>query len=422
MEKLPANVPLFRREVVEFKNDNVFGGVLIRQPRELGWLLAVCVAFIAALLILVFFVDFTQRSRVAGWLQTFPGPAKVAAPRAGVVGRVHVQDGQRVEAGQVLVTLVTGRDLPGGGSVEGAVVERMREVGRDLSGRMDSRKALLQHEDASLRAELRSLEADAAATAELRQLAQERLAVAEAELARMRQLAEQGLVAKSAVGAALETALRTKQEAKQVEQRLAEQRRTLAKSRAALASLKLQSSIELSEMSSQLSTVEQNIINTAGEGHVTIVAAVAGRVTAVTATVGDSVAAGQPLLAVTPTDAKLQAHLLVPTKAAAFLKDGAVIRLQYDAFPYQKFGQYDAVVTAISGTVIAPEDQHGVVRSREAVFSVVADLQQVDVSAYGKSYELRPGLTLTAELSGDRQTMFQKIVEPLYTATVGDRL
>ena len=64
-----------------------------------------------------------------------------------------------------------------------------------------------------------------------------------------------------------------------------------------------------------------------------------GFITSIVGHAGQPVAANAPLLTIVPAS-DLRAELLAPSSAVGFIAPGERVLLRYDAFPYQKFGQY----------------------------------------------------------------------------------
>jgi membrane fusion protein len=63
-----------------------------------------------------------------------------------------------------------------------------------------------------------------------------------------------------------------------------------------------------------------------------------GRVTALQVRTGETADPGRPLLNISPPGAELVAELYLPSRAIAFIAPRQEVKIQYDAFPYQKFG------------------------------------------------------------------------------------
>src|SRR5208337_278256 len=130
-----------------------------------------------------------------------------------------------------------------------------------------------------------------------------------------------------------------------------------------------------------------------------VVAAMGGKIAALPFTTGQAVTAGATLAIMTPIDGKLEAELLAPSRAIGFIKEGQEVRLQLQAFPYQRFGTLAGTVKSVSGTVLGPADVSiPGLQVHEPVFRVRVSLTSEEIVAYGQHHSLQPGMLLTAEV------------------------
>ena len=120
----------------------------------------------------------------------------------------------------------------------------------------------------------------------------------------------------------------------------------------------------------------------------------------------------------TPVEGKLEAELLAPSRAIGFIRPGQEVRLQLQAFPYQRFGTLKGKVKSVSGTVIGPSDVSiPGLAFHEPVFRVRVRLPSEEIVAYGQSHQLQPGMLLTAEVVLDRQNLIRWLFDPLYAVS-----
>jgi len=123
-----------------------------------------------------------------------------------------------------------------------------------------------------------------------------------------------------------------------------------------------------------------------------------------------------PLLTLFPDTTSLTVHLLVPVRSIGFVDQGQPLVIRYDAFPYQKFGIYEGVVSQTSKTVLLPNELLNVpVAANEPVYQVSAQLKNSAVTAYGKDYSLKPGMTLSADINLGNRTLVEWLLEPIYS-------
>jgi len=129
---------------------------------------------------------------------------------------------------------------------------------------------------------------------------------------------------------------------------------------------------------------------------------------------GQAVQTGAPLLTLVPGDGALEAELLVPSRAIGFIDPGDTVLLRYHAYPYQKFGHQQGRVRQISrspvNSVIGDE-----AALAESFYRISVSLEQQAIMAYGKSEALKPGMVLDADILGERRSLIEWILEPLYS-------
>ncbi|MFN7236497.1 MAG: HlyD family efflux transporter periplasmic adaptor subunit, partial [Brevundimonas sp.] len=148
-----------------------------------------------------------------------------------------------------------------------------------------------------------------------------------------------------------------------------------------------------------------------------VTATVAGRIVALPVQRGQTVAPGASLAVVTPQGSTLEAELYAPSRAAGFVREGQEVRLLYQAFPHQKFGTGQGVVTSVSRTVLAPaEIAIPGLQVQEPVFRVRVKLARDSVAAYGETVPLQPGMLLSADVVIDRRSLLEWLLDPLYAA------
>lgn len=95
---------------------------------------------------------------------------------------------------------------------------------------------------------------------------------------------------------------------------------------------------QLAEIDRNLATLTQENSEAAARDRYAITAPADGIVTNLLAEVGQSVG-NQPLATLLPAGAKLEAQLFLTSRAVGFVEPGQSVRLRYQAYPYQKFGQ-----------------------------------------------------------------------------------
>ena len=123
-------------------------------------------------------------------------------------------------------------------------------------------------------------------------------------------------------------------------------------------------------------------------------------------------------MTVLPDGSSLEAHLLVPSNAIGFVAPGDRVKLRYQAFPYQKFGQGEGEVLRVSRSALSPGELSALALGREGaepLYRVVVGLKRQSVLAYGKEEPLKPGMLVEADVLGETRKLWEWVMEPLFS-------
>jgi len=178
-------------------------------------------------------------------------------------------------------------------------------------------------------------------------------------------------------------------------------------------SIKLRARAQVEQVERQISELKQGLTQVEAQRETVIRAPMTGVVTNIAVNRGQSVAADAPLATVLPKGSGMHVELLVPTRAIGFLKAGQEVVLRYEAFPYERFGQYRGIITDIGRNVWTPGERIGTLTAKEPVYRVDVNLERQAVAALGQEFPLRPGMLVNADLLLERRTLLEWIFEPV---------
>jgi len=210
-----------------------------------------------------------------------------------------------------------------------------------------------------------------------------------------------------------DTVLEHKQNLAALRRQLADAQNKLAETQSSLKELPTATARKIQPLRDQMSETEQRSAENKGRGSYVVRAPGAGRVSMLQLVKGQTVQPQRLQLEIVPDGSPLQAELLVPTRAAGFVRVGQEVRFLYDAFPYQNFGAYTGQITELSNTVLTKSDAAGPIQPEEPVYKAVAVLDRPDVDANGQKVALQAGMLLKAEVILDRRSLANWILDPL---------
>ncbi|GAB3338581.1 HlyD family secretion protein [Marilutibacter aestuarii] len=403
---------LFRTEVLEARRTSWLGGISLAQPIRLWVLTAAAVAIATIIILFLVFGTYTRRSRVVGQLVPVQGMATVLAPATGIVTRVDVPEGSRVEAGQTIAVVTMPRATVAGGDTQQALAQRLRRRQAGLESAQLAQHDLLSAQAAGLanqlltaRRELAQIEAEIATREQQVQLANE-------TLDRLRQLREGQYVSELQLKQQESSALDQVGEMQVLQRQAISTRRMIAQLQQASRELPGQRRMSDAGYERDIALLEQEQLETSARGEPAIIAPVSGVIATQLFKPGQAVQAGQALMSVLPGDGALEAELLVPSRAIGFIEPGDSVLLRYQAYPYQKFGHHQGRVARISRSTVNPAQSDA---TSEPFYRINVALDRQAITAYGEDETLKPGMLLDADVLGERRTLIEWVLEPLYS-------
>jgi membrane fusion protein len=369
---------LFRSEVVNSRFDHLSGNIAIVVPvawQAIGYMIF-CGTTVA--LTLLSFASYARVEMVSGVIVPDKGISNILPTRIGVIMALTVKEGQEVAAG---AEEDSASELSPAAQIEAAV------------GRQDaSLAAQMVASSSAAGAQMRQLAAQRSGlTAEIGQLQSQMtiqrdlIASAQKDYDRARTVAERGFISLRDLQVREETLLARQQGQSQLAQSLAVKQSALSEAERNGAQIAAQSQVQNAGLAAARAEVAQQAASAAGSRSYVLRAPVAGRVTALTARVGQPASAGTPLMTIVPAGSVLRAELAVSSAAIGFVKPGQQVRLAIDAFPYQRFGTVSGKVLTVAASAVSAQGPNG---STVAVYPVTVALDKTRVTAFGRQEPL----------------------------------
>lgn len=407
---------LFRKEAVTHATRRLAGEVVLASSVSSRILAGLLVAVVLGGVAFAATASYARKETVVGWLTPQAGMIRLPARQGGIVSSVHVREGDRVQVGQPVATLALSSALESGDSFS-ALSRSLDAQGAAAGSRAAAAQAALAAEQRQLTDRRGALNRELAETRRNIELQEQRLALARVEVARAETIAAQGFLPRRELEARRSAELVVQQEASTLLSRALTYEREIGEVDARLAAIPIDIQAARADAAATRAGLDQQATQTEAQGRYVVVATVAGRVAALPVDAGQTVAPGAAVAVLTAGDSALEAELYAPSRAAGFVREGQEVRLLYQAFPHQKFGTGEGVVTSVSRTVLAPaEIAIPGLQVQEPVFRVRVKLARDSVAAYGEVLPLQPGMLLSADVVIDRRSLLEWLLDPLYAA------
>ncbi|WP_394004734.1 HlyD family secretion protein [Luteimonas sp. WGS1318] len=377
------------------------------------WIMAVVASLIALAVVLVLiFGTYTRRSQVGGQLVPVSGMAAVLASTSGVITSLDIQEGDRVEAGQVIGVLAVPRATMADGNTSAALGARLQRRVDGLRSAQDAKQDLLEAQRTGLAAQLNNARLEYNQIGAEIATRREQVRIANETLLRLQSLEEERFVSLLQIKQQESLALSHLSELQALERQSILTERMIGQISQAIR--ELPSEIRAAEASFEQSAaaIEQELVENIASSELAIVAPVSGIVATLQVKAGQSVQGGQSMISLLPGDGELEAELLIPSRAIGFVEEGDKVLLRYQAFPFQKFGHHEGSVTRISRSTLHLGRAES---ATEPFYRITVALREQSVSAYGRKESLKPGMLVDADVLGESRSLFEWVLEPIYS-------
>ena len=352
----------------------------------------------------------------------------------GVVQEIMVTAGKEVRRGQILVRLnpaITGSALDSSEAGVSALEARIARLRAEVSGGTPDYGSLPSDQIAIERSlhNARSAELSGLRSAGQARITQAQRSVAEAqsiltarrsnlttaerELAMLRPLAEQRIVPQIELIQAENAAQVAASEVSAAEASLARARSSIAEAQAALAQQvsdwRSRAGMELSQAQADLSVQQMTLPGLEDRVDRTVIRApMSGLVNRVfVTTVGGTVASGEPIVEIVPTDDALYVEAMVRPQDIANVGLSQNAFVEITAYNPAIFGKMKGTVTSISPDAVVNED------TGESFYTVEVQTTDVLKDQDGNPLEIGPGMVANVSLLGEERSILSYLFTPI---------
>lgn len=368
--------------------------------------------------------------------------SKVIQPlEAGTVRAIHVQDGQEVEEGQLLIELdstqVGAEHVQNTQQLQAAQTEKLRAsslLTALRTGVLPAVSEQIQTEWQDIRSKRERLAASVQTRESQIQISQATINRLQAQLVTLSQreadygkLAEQGFVSQHGLQDKSRDRLDTENELLRVRAELAtaysahhealkEQNAYLAETQKSLTQREYTAQQEIERLT------QEQVKSTQRLALLQLRSPVKGTVQQLAVfTAGGVVTPAQALMVVVPAAHEVSAEVMVANKDIGFIHAGQKVRIKLETFNFTRYGTIDGEVTWVSADALTRDPQNTASATNPAsngqaplaYFPAHVRLHKNTIDVEGKTMPVSPGLNLTAEIKTGRRTVLDYLLSPI---------
>lgn len=387
------------------------GNVNLTLP--VSWHLIGGMLFLTVLIAVIFLslATYSRVETVQGIVVPASGAPQITGQRRGIVRHVFVREGEVVEAGTVLVEIATDERLSDGGPAADQLTASLGEQDMLLQQQQAQVTLSARAEQNRMISKTRGLNREIGRIREQIETQEDLIDSAAKDLAHAESVAKNGFVSKRDLLAREETLLSRRQQLSSLRQALDREQSSIDETTDAADGIRADTAIKVAALNAQRATLHQNKVSVLAGAAYRLIAPVSGKVTGLTARVGQPIAEGQALMTIVPANSRLIAELHLPNSAYGFVKVGQEVGIALDTFPYERFGTLNGRIASVAVAPVMEEESKG---SPQLVFLATAEIDRKYMVAYGEKRRLTPGMTLTANVVTEKQSLLRWLFDPIF--------
>ncbi|MGJ7490553.1 HlyD family secretion protein [Variovorax sp. ZT4R33] len=414
MVKTPFS--FFRQEVLDHKRDTWLGEISLARP--ISFCFFAVLFFFIALSVVAYLVlgEYTKKARASGYLVPDQGLLKIYPQQTGAVASLMVVEGQIVKKGDLVAIISTERtSMQGNTQIEIAKQLSLRKM--SLVEEKSKTRQLYAEQIGSARKRLLQLAQEQEQLSRAVAAQQQRVQLSQSGVDRYTQLASEKFVSELALQEKRGDLLDQQNRLRDFQRNKIASERDAVALQAELNSLPTRERNDIAGLDRSIAEITANGLENEAHRESYVLAPADGMVTAFQIDRGKQASPAQPLMSLIPAGTQIRADLYVPSRSVGFVRIGGAARLQYQTFPYQKFGSHQGQVVKVSRTAVPAQELPFPASATDVYYVITVQPDEEYVVAYGKKEHLQVGMQVDADIWLDRRTLLEWILEPLYSVS-----
>ncbi|WP_145583516.1 HlyD family secretion protein [Yersinia thracica] len=409
---------IFRQEAIEHKAHHWLGNPQVNIPIGASIWAILALALIACLIAFLVMGTYTQKTHLTGSVVHHPAVARITAPRDGVIVRSLAEEGKTVRAGDVIyiVNMETQTEF-GRTSDEKAAALKSQKTAIERETKLKSAAADIERNFLLL--SLKNKEAEQQKMDDLIGKSAQQTSWLLEKAQHFKELVRQGIALETEYMGRRSEYYSASVQFKTYQREKVKLQGETVNIKARLAAIQTELDASLENLRRQTARLDLDLVSTEEQRELQITSPIEGRLTGITGLTGNTIRATQELASVVPTSGQAEVEIFATADAIGELREGQTVRLRFDAYPYQWFGQYDGIVRSISTTSVKQHlsrDGEQAQQSPRHYFQVRISPKNNRVVMAGETYPLRPGIGVKTDVFIRKRPLYEWLLLPLKSA------
>lgn len=405
---------LFRKQVIEKNRLNYYSQAVVVTP--VSYSIILFFIFVAAIIILIFLFnnEYSKKEKVKGYLVPKNGVSKVYSHVSGVVSKINVKEGSSVRKGDTLLSVSNNKFIFDSVNADKEKINEINKQIKIIKNQLVQTHGIFNESLSRLKKIISIQKKEVVELQKQGQFLRKRLAISKNKLSDINELQRNGNASKSESINQLDLVLELQQRIQEHNTIVLRSEVNLSNASNDMAKLPYEQQQQIGQLNRELSQLVATRIAIQEGSNLVLKSQVDGIITSINLNVGEYTSQGDYLVSILPENSELEAELYIPTRAIGFIKNGDVVNIKFDAFPFQKFGISKGNVLHIAKSIVFAAETASKISFNEPVYKVTVKLKKQYIDAYGDKTLFIPGMLLQADIITGKRSLIEWLLEPLY--------
>jgi len=413
---------IFRKEAIEHSKSKWLGKALLVSGYPAWLVVLLSLLFFIALINMIIFSSYTRRINVNGEVITQPHAINIFAPQQGFITQAGVKTGDRVTKGQHLYQIDVSRTTQSGNVSKNSIEAIENQIAQVDNIILKLNQNKLQTEN-NLKQQINQY-----------QLAHEKSLVLITNAAKgmeeMRKTMDNydnyqrsGLINKDQLNNQRYLFYQQQSSYQSLNTQFIQEGLQITNLQSDLSTKAIDFDNQISQYEYQRSDLKRQLSEVDANGTLFINAPSDGKIDSLSVTQGQMVSAGDSLAQLVPSDGDAYSLILwLPNSSLPYVNPGDSINIRYEAFPFEKFGQFPGKVVSISSVPASAQEMslyNNVPRlasgsTNQPYYKVLVALDNKHFSYQGKNLTLSSGMKAESTLFLENRPIYKWMLSPYY--------
>ncbi|MCI1679124.1 MAG: HlyD family secretion protein [Ewingella americana] len=414
---------LFRKEVNEHQQNHWAGKALLLAGWPVWVVTSLTALFLIALLSFLIFSNYTRRINVSGEVITQPHSINLFSPEQGVVTHLMVETGKTVKKGQPLYQIDVSRVTQAGNvstTTLSAINKQRDQIDTIITQLQNNKRTTLDN----LQQQLEQYEKAHKVSQDMVASAQQGLDAMKQSMQNYGAYQRKGLINTDQLNNQRYLFYQQQTSFQSLNTQSIQESLQITNLRSELVTRAADFDNQISQYGVQRNDLDRQLAEADAKGSLLITAPTDGKISSLSVTPGQMVNAGDSLAQLVP--AKNSPFFLVawlPNESVPYVKPGEEINIRYEAYPFEKYGQFPGRVESVSSAPVseqelnsyssAPKNPNGTVSG--PYYKVIVSLDKSQLNWHGETLNLSSGMKAESTMFLEKRPLYQWMLSPYYS-------